>query len=75
MSREDKGKQHGCAQKGKGTGTVLCWCLCRPPPPRSSHAPETTGAPDAQLRWPAVNDLPVTDTFQSILLAAKFPVQ
>ena len=31
--------------------------------------------PDAQLRWPGVNDLPVTDTFQSILLAAKFPVQ
>lgn len=62
--------------EGKGTGTVL-WLvsLPRPPPPRSSHAPETTGPPDAQLRWPAVNDLPVTDTFQSILLAAKFPVQ
>lgn len=30
---------------------------------------------DAQLRWPVVNDLPVTNTFQSVLLAAKFPVQ
>lgn len=67
-------------RKGREQGADVCWLVSLPSSPSQefscpgSHRRKLKEPQAARPRWPLVNDLPVTDTLQSILLGAKFSV-